>query len=233
MKNFGQKKSCTCLQKFWFCSHFLQTEVRGKFHSLWVKICWSWNSNNRNIVTGQAEFIAGDWITWWRFKFRLYPKKILSNFIFKRFEKIQKIFSFSKIEKSEIFWFWLLEYFPFSENISQISIFQISISQISKRQNRKFSDFSILENENIFWFFSNLLKIKFDNFFLAYSRNLNLHHVIQSPAMNSAWPVTIFRLFEFQLQQIFTHNEWNFPRTSVWRKWEQNQKKWRHVHDFF
>ena len=119
----------------------LFAEVRGKFHSLWVKICWSWNSNNRNIVTGQAEFIAGDWITWWRFKFRLYAKKILSNFIFKRFEKNQKIFSFSKIEKSEIFWFWLLEYFPFSENISQISIFQISISQISKRQNRKISDF--------------------------------------------------------------------------------------------
>ena len=33
------------------------------------------NANNRNIVTGQAEFIAGDWITWWRFKFRLYAKK--------------------------------------------------------------------------------------------------------------------------------------------------------------
>ena len=99
MKNFGQKKKMTCLQKFWFCSHFLHWKVRGKFHSLWVKICWSWNSNNRNIVTGQAEFIAGDWITWWRFKFRLYAKKILSNFIFKSFEKFQKIFSFSKIEK--------------------------------------------------------------------------------------------------------------------------------------
>ena len=68
-------------------------------------------------------------------------KKILSNFIFKSFENFQKIFSFSKIEKSEIFRFWLLGYFPFSENISQISIFQISISQISKRQNRKISDF--------------------------------------------------------------------------------------------
>ena len=131
-------------------------------------------------------------------------QKKSSNFIFKSFEKM-KIFSF-----------WLLEYFPFSENISQISIFQISISQISKRQNRKFSDFfSILENGNIFWNFSKLLKIKFDNIFFAYSRNLNLHHVIQSPAMNSAWPVTIFRLFEFQLQQIFTHNEWNFQQGSA------------------
>ena len=201
MKNFGQKKSCRCLQKFWFCSHFLQTEVRGKFHSLWVKICWSWNSNNRNIVTGQAEFIAGDWITWWRFKFRLYAKKILSNFIFKSFENFQKIFSFSKIEKSEKFRFCLLKYFPFSENISQISIFQISISQISKRQNRKFSDFSIFENENIFWNFSKLLNIKFDNIFFAYSRNLKLHHVSQSPTTNSAWPVTIFRLFEFHFSE--------------------------------
>ena len=143
MKNFGQKNSCRCLQKFWFCSHFLQTEVRGKFHSLWVKICWSWNSNNRNIVTGQAEFIAGDWITWWRFKFRLYAKKILSNFIFKSFEKFQKIFSFSILA----FGFW-----NFRKYFSDFSDFE-NISQISKRQNRKISDFSILENENIFWNF--------------------------------------------------------------------------------
>ena len=91
----------------------------------------------------RAEFVAGDWIARWRVIFRLYAKKILSNFIFKSFEKFQKIFSFSKIEKSENFRFCLLKYFQFSENISQISIFQISISQISKRQNRKSSDFSI------------------------------------------------------------------------------------------
>ena len=36
-------------------------------------------------------------------------KKILSNFIFKSFENFQKIFSFSKIEKSENFRFCLLE----------------------------------------------------------------------------------------------------------------------------
>ena len=38
-----------------------------------------------------------------------------------------------------------------------------------------------------------------------YSRNLNLHHVIQSPAMNSERAATIFRLFAFQLQQILTY----------------------------
>ena len=128
------------------------------------------------------------------------------HILFLKVLKISEIFSFSKIEKSENFRFWLLGYFPFSENIFQISIFQIPISQISKRQNRKFSDFSILENENIFWKFSKLLKIKCDDIFFAYRWNINLHHVIQSPAMNSARPVTIFRLFEFQLQQIFTHN---------------------------
>ena len=88
----------------------------------------------------------------------------------------------------------------------------------------RFFDFRNLENENIFRKFSKLLKIKFDNIFFAYSRNLNLHHVIQSPAMNSAWPVTIFRLFEFQLQQIFTHNEWSFPRTSKCVKSSKNAK---------
>ena len=98
-------------------------------------------ANNRNIVTGQAEFIAGDWITWWRFKFRLYAKKILSNFIFKSFEKFQKIFSFSKIEKSENFRFCLLE-------IWDIEIWNIEIWEIfsengkySKSENRNFSDF--------------------------------------------------------------------------------------------
>ena len=160
-------------------------------------------------------------------------KKILSNFIFKSFEKFQKIFSFPKIEKSENFRFWLLEYFPFSENISQISIFQIPISQISKRQKRKISDFSILENENIFWKFSKLLKIKCDNIFFAYRWNINLHHVSQSPAMNSARPGTIIRLFEFQLHQIFTHNPQIVEKSSVWRKLKQNQDFWRHNRDFF
>ena len=160
-------------------------------------------------------------------------KKYYQNSFLKVLKIFRKYFHFPKSKKSENFRFCCLEYFQFPENISQISIFQISISQISKRQNRKFSDFSILENENIFWFFSNLLKIKFDNFFLAYSRNLNLHHVIQSPAMNSAWPVTIFRLSEFQLQQIFTHNEWSFSRTSKSVKSREMQNFWRHTYDFF
>ena len=36
-------------------------------------------------------------------------------------------------------------------------------------------------------------------------RSMILHHVIQSPAVNSALCATIFRLFEFQLHPIFTH----------------------------
>ena len=88
-------------------------------------------------------------------------KKILSNFIFKSFEIFQKIVSFSKIEKSENFRFWFFEYFPFSENISQISIFQISISQISKRQNRKFSDFFDFGKRKYFLKFFKTYKSKF------------------------------------------------------------------------
>ena len=104
------KKSSTHLHFRWFSAKSCYFRLLGKFHSLWVKICWSWNSNNRNIVTARAEFIAGDWIMWWRFKFRLYAKKKLSNFIFKRFENFHKIFSFSKFEKSENFRFLLLEF---------------------------------------------------------------------------------------------------------------------------
>ena len=124
------KKSYVCLQKFCFSLDFTHFDVRGKLHSLWVKICWSWNSNNRNIVTGQAEFIAGDWITWWRFKFRLYAKKILSNFIFKSFENFQKIFSFSKIEKSEIS--KSEKYFLKMENIPKAKIENFQIFRFRK-----------------------------------------------------------------------------------------------------
>ena len=73
--NLKNRKISKCILHFrWFSAKSCYFRLLGKFHSLWVKICWSWNSNNRNIVTGQAEFIAGDWITWWRFKFRLYAK---------------------------------------------------------------------------------------------------------------------------------------------------------------
>ena len=142
-------------------------------------------------------------------------KKYYQISFLKVLKDFRKYFHFPKSKNLIFFRFCLLE-------IWDIEIWNIEIWEIfsengkySKSQNQKIPDFSILENENIFWKFSKLLKIKFDNIFFAYSRNLNLHHVIQSPAMNSAWPVTIFRLFEFQLQQIFTHNEWNFPRTSA------------------
>ena len=141
--------------------------------------------------------------------------------MFKSFENFQKIFSFCLLEIWDIE-IWNIEIWEiFSEN-----------EKYSRSQNWKISDFPNLENENIFWKFSKLLKIKFDNFFFAYSRNLNLHHVIQSPAMNSAWPVTIFRLFEFQLQQIFTHNESFSTRRWKCQDLAENQRKWR-IHMWF
>ena len=141
MKNFGQKKSCTCLQKIWFCSHFLQTEVRGKFHSLWVKICWSWNSNNRNIVAGLAEFIAGDWITWWRFKFRLHAKKILSKFIFKSFEKFRKYFHFPKSKNLKIFDFVFWKSEISKSEISKSEKYFLKMENIPKVKIKKFQIF--------------------------------------------------------------------------------------------
>ena len=132
------KKSYVCLQHFCISLDFTHFDVRGKLHSLWVKICWSWNSYNRNIVPGQAESIAGDWITWWRFKFRLYAKKYYQILFLKDLKKIRKYFHFPKSKNLKKFRFWLLEI----RDISQISIFQISISQISKSQNRQ-----------NFWFF--------------------------------------------------------------------------------
>ena len=99
------------------------------------------NANNRNIATGQAEFIAGDWITWWRFKFRLYAKKILSNLLFKSFETFQKIFSFSKIEKSEIS--KSERYFLKMENIPKAKIENFQIFRLWKMKifSEKFQNF--------------------------------------------------------------------------------------------
>ena len=152
-------------------------------------------------------------------------KKILSNFIFKRFEKKSENIFISQNRKNLKFFDFVFCKFEISKSeISKSEKYFLKMEKYIKNQKRKKIRFSILENENIFWKFSKLLKIKFDNIFFAYSWNLNLHHVIQSPAMNSAWPVTIFRLFEFQLQQIFTHNEWSFSRTSKSVKSSKNTK---------
>ena len=93
----------------------LFAEVRGKFHSLWVKICWSWNSNNRNIVTGQAEFIAGDWITWWRFKFRLYAKKKYQILFLKVLKNFRIYFHFPKSKNMNFFDFDFWNIFHFQK----------------------------------------------------------------------------------------------------------------------
>ena len=94
------KKSYVCLQNCCISLDFTHFDVRGKLHSLWVKICWSWNSYNRNIVPGQAESIAGDWLTWWRIIFRNFCQKNIKN-IFKNFDFFRKIFSFFRFRKSE------------------------------------------------------------------------------------------------------------------------------------
>ena len=147
MKNFGKKKSCICLQKFWFCSHFLQTEVRGKFHSLWVKICWSWNSNNRNIVTGQAEFIAGDWLTWWSFKFRLYAKKYYQILFLKVLKIFRKYFHFD---------FWSI--FHFQKIFLRFRYFRFRYLRFPKDKIENFQIFRFWKMNIFSQIFQNFLK---------------------------------------------------------------------------
>ena len=77
-------------------------------------------------------------------------------------------------------------HFPDSRNLK---IFDFRFQNQGKykiTKNLKFSDFRNPENENILRKFSKLFKIKVDNIFFAYSRNITLHRAIQSPATNSA-----------------------------------------------
>jgi len=62
-------------------------------------------------------------------------KKILSHFIFKRFEKNQKIFSFSKIEKSENF---SILAFGNPRYFSDFDISDFDISDFQKPKSTKF-----------------------------------------------------------------------------------------------
>ena len=108
--------------------------------------------------------------------------------IFKNFESFREIFSFFRFRKSENF---------------QISIFFTFISAIFRffsisYQKRYFRN---LENENISPKISNFLKIFFGIFFLQKFRNMILHHVIQSHAMNSA-----------QQRRYFDCSNFNFNR---------------------
>ena len=145
-------------------------------------------------------------------------KKYYQILFLKVLKIFRKYFHFPKSKNLKIFDFVFWKSEISKSEISKSEKYFLKMENISKTKIENFQIFSILENENIFWNFSKLLKIKFDNIFFAYSRNLNLHHVIQSPAMNSAWPVTIFRLFEFQLQQIFTAGFTHYAISSGFEK---------------
>ena len=98
-----------------------------------------------------------------------------------------------------------------SEIFLRFRYFRFRYLRFPKAKIDKISDFSILENENIFWIFSNLLKMKFDNIFFGYSRNLNLHHVIQSPAMNSACQWRYFDCSDFNFNRFSLIMSETFP----------------------
>ena len=128
-------------KNFEFLLDFTDFDVRGKLHSLWVKICWSWNSNNRNIVTGQAEFIAGDWITWWRFKFRLYAKKYYQILFLKVLKNFRKYFHFPKSKNLKIFDFVFWKSEISESEISKSEKYFLKMENIPKAKIKKFQIF--------------------------------------------------------------------------------------------
>ena len=67
-------------------------------------------------------------------------KKILSNFIFKSFEKFQKIFSFSKIEKSVFFDFVFWKSEISKSEISKSEKYFLKMENISKDKMKIFSE---------------------------------------------------------------------------------------------
>ena len=120
-------------------------------------------SNNRNIVTGQAEFIAGDLITWCRFKFRLYAKKIISKYIFlKDLKNFRKYFHFPKSKNLKFFDFGFWNIFHFQKIFPRFRYFRFRYLKFPKDKIDNFQIFRFWKMKIFSDFFSNLLKIKFD-----------------------------------------------------------------------
>ena len=93
MKNFGKKKSCTCLQNFWFCSHFLQTDD-------FSTNCWKTFKYSKKV--SRFFYMAGREVEIHRGRLdkkiladraQLFPR-FLSKKIFKNFKNFRKTFSF-------------------------------------------------------------------------------------------------------------------------------------------
>ena len=110
MKNFGKKKSCRCLQNFWFCSHFLQTDDFST--NCWKTFKYSKKESRFFYMAGREveihrgrldKKILAD-------RAQLFPR-FLSKKIFKNFKNFRKTFSFFWIgnlnffEKSRLFSF--------------------------------------------------------------------------------------------------------------------------------
>ena len=159
-------------------------------------------------------------------------KKYYQILFLKVLKIFRKYFHFPKSKNLKFFDFVFWKSEISKSEISKSEKYFLKMENISKEKIKNFQIFDFGKWKYFLKIFKSF-KNKIWYFFFAYSRNINLHHVIQSPAMNSARPVTIFRLFEFQLQQIFTHNPQIVEKSSVWRKLKQNQDFWRHNHDFF
>ena len=134
MKNFGKKKSCRCLQKFWFCSHFLQTDDFST--NCWKTFKYSKKESRFFYMAGREveihrgrldKKILAD-------RAQLFPR-FLSKKIFKNFKNFRKTFYFFGLK----FWnFWKIStFFHFRRKNRE------SFSKDQKRKKSRFSrDFS-------------------------------------------------------------------------------------------
>ena len=201
------KKSCRCLQKFWFCSHFLQTDDFST--NCWKTFKYSKKESRFFYMAGREveihrgrldKKILAD-------RAQLFPR-FLSKKIYKNFKKIEKHFHFFGLK----IWNFLknLDFFHFRRKNRE------SFSKDRKRKkSRFFRDFSkffkisIQKNENAFRDFLKFFKNLFWYFFLQKLRTVSENLFIQYPAMNfhlSARHIEkttlFFRIFKGYLKDI-------------------------------
>ena len=143
MKNFGKKKSCRCLQNFWFYSHFLQTNDFST--NCWKTFKYSKKESRFFYMAGrEVEIHRGRLDKKIRAdRAQLFPR-FLSKKIYKNFKNFRKTFSF--------FWIGNLKFFEKSR------LFSFSKDR-KRKKSRFFEIFSKISK-----FPSKKMKMFFENF---------------------------------------------------------------------
>ena len=151
MKNFGKKKSCRCLQNFWFCSHFLQTDDFST--NCWKTFKYSKKESRFFYMAGREveihrgrldKKILAD-------RAQLFPR-FLSKKIYKKIKKFRKTFSFflwkfwkvlKNLKKSRLSSFSILRKWlsVFPSKMKKVEIFQKIPNFQSKKNENNFRKF--------------------------------------------------------------------------------------------